>query len=1612
MLHQMARGSRKADRRRHNLKADPMSRILRSIACISLAISSAIALGQQPKAVADRAQSNPDSLYARDSNQGVYVRDSAIAVEKLALAERMERLNEWNKAADIYQEVLTTLSDRVLPSQTDKDNRIYQYVSVSAVVHEHLCRWPREALDIYRARYEGDAASMLQQAREGDREALAKIVTLYFPTESAKQSAIRLLDDYFENGDFSAAAWLGSRLLAIHPGIDVERPMLLYRTAIAFHLCGYNEQATQKAADLKEKFPDAIGKIRGEDVALNSTLAGELAQSVAMQTSDRDHWPVAFGSADRSRLASVESLGGAKIFSVNLSKAKARNIPGARAGVAGPGGTLDLDAPDRDNGLMTGVLPVFDRGEMFFSDNATIYAVSLDSGLPLSGWVESYSNESSPGRYSLPYQRTPRGVLCQTAITDSSVLAVLGQMELHPAFYNGENPAERTTTLVCLDRATGREKWKMNPAQLGQDELRQVSFGSAILVVGDSIYLTASNRRQGQFEDSYLLCFDAANGQLKWSNIIASSTPQTPYELETGGAPRTSQLSYSGGRVYVLSNTGALCALDASSGQVVWLNIYPREQANEPGQQMRRLRNQFNPNVVDAQKPWTINPVIIAENRVYTLPSDGKFIHVYAAGTGLEVKRIPLGAFNSENRLSTLIGVKGDKLLADNGNEVFCINWTKFDEKADILENLFWSVDLRRAKGSEVIRGRSLLTEKYVIVPGVGEISAIDLETGLRPMSYPASGRKWDDTEEGPGNLVATSSHLIVATPLRVNVYTDLNLAKAKLDAEIAAAPGEPAPRLRYAEVMFVAGQLDQAATRLDDAISTAGGATIPAGPIRDRIFNTAMSFAGKLAKRNGQNDLIARLYDRAGAMASSPQQQVSYRLNRARWSRDVQNAPSQVKLLSEILADTRWRSVPVSDGTGSPTSAAAVAERSINEAMKRNVNVFAPFEQLAVAAFNAARASGEASAMLEVAQVYPNSTIAPQAMLTAAEAYEVAKNPRQSVQVLRQMYFKYPNHPQKLQVVESLVRNYLQIPNRLDAAAARIAQAASINASAKLTQPVTLPDGRELKNVSYAEVQQALRQYRRGADAKLLPTLHASILGRSSDGKPIDILQPEVKETTLTKVTELLIPEREFSRPDRVVVSTADGSLAAYKPGETTPLFSVPNLREDVIGVAWLGENLLAFTPARLMLVNSATGETMWDSPVAGIPNIEVAAGGNSEDGTGDAVDNPDPSPDDAQAEGLQIDGELRINGNNVVIRNRRGGAVMINGRPVQNNAFGLRQAQQAGGAEAIATVKVLADRIVFSTTSGRVMAIESSSGRTLWQARVADRTPDRLLASEDFVIATLSLAEGMPTRVITLDAVSGQLINRRSVGDQQKGSLLNAAISSDGKLVYLLRDELCVKDLYAPGDEPTFVRRGQRGESAGGFAGAVQPQQLVVDEDKIFVITNNGQFARVYSLDSGDMIMPGNRRVSDESEVGLPTKGSEWTSKLLVAGQRFYCIGLRGIVAYNMDREGEEWKDDSLHYDSSWMLRQVIPAQDFLLAVEEEVTRPANNRQRPRVRGKSKVRFKFYSREITASGMESGILDITRIDEPTGVDAVQAVDGGVVYRSLDNKLHFRKSS
>ena len=229
---------------------------------------------------------------------------------------------------------------------------------------------------------------------------------------------------------------------------------------------------------------------------------------------------------------------------------------------------------------------------------------------------------------------------------------------------------------------------------------------------------------------------------------------------------------------------------------------------------------------------------------------------------------------------------------------------------------------MRDGMPQPTIRGRPFLSADSLFVPTIWHLETVTLRNGSRQYPYPRD-RAWSEEEE-PGNVLATSEYLVVAGPSRVTVYTDMDMAIKRLDAAIAAAPNDPDPRLRYAEVMFVSRKLDVALAKLDEAIQLLGGRQAMApGANRERVFTDALTFAQKLARpasgssgatasSSEQAAMINGLFDRAFDAAHTPGQQLNLRLSRADYAESVQDPATELRMYQEILASADMRAITV----------------------------------------------------------------------------------------------------------------------------------------------------------------------------------------------------------------------------------------------------------------------------------------------------------------------------------------------------------------------------------------------------------------------------------------------------------------------------------------------------------------------------------------------------------------------------------------------------------------------------------------------------------------------------------------------------------------------------
>lgn len=1630
-------------------------RFSRWMNCAGLPAMAAVLLAQ-PLLAQDATQPadalNPENFYGKEPTEGVYVRDSAGATEKLALAEKMERLKEWSKSADLYQEVITRYADRVVPSQLDNDKKIYQYTSITNPVQERLSHWPQEGLDLYRARFETPAQTLLDTARPDDAAALSNIYRLYFVTEAGKQAGIRLIDLYLESGEYSAAAWLGDRLLSLHPTLSAERPGVLYRTALAYYYAGDADQAHQRLDQLKARFAQERGVVRGKDVLLADSLAHEIVAPVAgPQSGTADSWPVPFGDNTRGRISSAEGRPGARLYGITLPK------PNWNTNNPSPRDALQKAYDDAiGDGLTLGILPVVDRGELFFQDGQRIFARNLDSGAPLSGWAQTYAN----GVFALPgVFGSQRGHQLSVALTDHAVLAVMGQpdtasMQAMGIVQNGE------AKLVCLDRQSGVEKWTAAPSQLPDEakDARTLQLSGSPLVIGDNVLVTARGRKT-QFEDCFVLAFDLATGHFRWSTYIASASSAN---MMWGDAPspteNSSHLASANGRVYVQTNLGALAALDAYSGAVVWLDIYPTGRAAMERQQFNPFAqgSQFQPPPV---RPWSANPVIVQNGYVFTLPSEGHHLLVYDAGTGVEVKRVDLK--DMEEKIDnmapcdTLVGVLGDKIILSGDKAIICFKWknyTKaaFDPRHD--ENItMWPCTL-----GQPIRGRAFIAAGSLLAPCADHLLRIDIESAKATDIYPrrpeGNGGTWEAPEE-PGNVLATSDYVIIAGARSVNVYTDLALAKAKLDRELAAAPKDPQIRLHYAELTFVGGDVDTAIAKLDEAAQLLGGAAgmVP-GAARDRLFNDALTFAEKLSRGTADVDFdrAGQLYDRAATAAASTIDQVRYRLSRAKLLEDRKEYVAAVKLYEEVLADPQMRRSPVAGEASSNNTLQAdgVAEEAIAALIKAHPDVYESFEQAAAAAMEAARSAGDGSAarLLEVARTYPNSAVAARAMIAAADAFEASGDARRSIRVLRDIWFKYPQSPDKAAVQESIARNYLALASvartaaqdrgaidDMEAAAAALARASALPGEPKLSRPMVLRDGATIApGTPVSQALDAVRKLRVSAVSHALPDLR--ILTSPVRYKPYPahpFLPEDPARDVIDNIRSLVIAVDDFARSDRLVACGEDGMLQIFAAGEVKPLVSTNILGEEARGCAWNGDDLLVWGATQAADVNAASGQSRWKLNLKDLPMLEVARLSDVPQNIGGVA-----IPND-----VVIVGGRRRPGRNFQRQNaiNQGAQVVPVGQPQRPIPE-----QARGAAEEINEVRPVGDHLLMTTTAGRILSVELAGGHIAWQARLTDRAVDRLVANEDFAVVRVS--DDNTVRLAAFDTATGQLRCTRSWDVHSPIFPVNLALAADGTLVFTMPDRLCLKDLYKPWPDPTD-KEVQGSPGVAVFQRDNRPDQLLVSEGRILALADDGganggstfRYVRLHSLETGQPIPLRYRSPEGDKEVDrVLNAGKSEQVSLHVVGSHLYIVNPQGAISYDLDRPTETWTCSDEEYQTvrdAFITRTYValvlepPSNDDAAAPPVPVNPAAPNGNvnppapapGPQPAGSAPAPLQQYVLKLVAryptsdaNPAECGRLDyVVHLSDPAGIMPTwQVADGCFYYLTANKKLHLMRPS
>ena len=470
-------------------------------------------------------------------------------------------------------------------------------------------------------------------------------------------------------------------------------------------------------------------------------------------------------------------------------------------------------------------------------------------------------------------------------------------------------------------------------------------------------------------------------------------------------------------------------------------------------------------------------------------------------------------------------------------------------------------------------------------------------------------------------------------------------------------------------------------------------------GKVRDRVFATMIKYADRTEQNKGKgSDQEAagwenKFYDRAFAAAQTPMQGAQYRLSRAAFDHIHADYAAEVQLCQEILSDDAMREAMLNDEQSGGTAAA----NAISLAVAIKPEVYQPIEQKAGVAYTAAREANNPEQLLAVATVYPNSHAAGDARLDAVHRFEAGNQPDKAISVMRTLYAGSNESGARCNLLIAITNDFLTMPDGIGPAVDRLCRAAKITPSTTLAQPLRLPGGTVLGNqIRYVDAVAKLRQMQADRDNAALADFHLEVPDVKSGVNPFVRGVPPKIENVLT----LVHPLHDFDHPSEILTWGPVG-LSIYTAGATLPRASVPQIDKVPLGAAFTNDHWIIWTASNLYQIDGQ-GKLAWEFPLVHLPTLVVSAGseglinvsGDADDGLG-AGGNP------------QV---FNVNGQVVRIRGNGNARVLM-----RMNGLNIVQPPQPavipplhGGDEQIVNVLPGGDRIVMSTSTGRLLSLD----------------------------------------------------------------------------------------------------------------------------------------------------------------------------------------------------------------------------------------------------------------------------------------------------------------
>lgn len=700
----------------------------------------------------------------------------------LANVEKLLSFQKWDEAVETLRKVADDFGDYVIQvgesdSEASDETR---YLNVRRYCQIRLATLPKEALSLYRHRVDGDARSWYEQGvADRDSSSLHRIVDNMFCSSVGDDALLWLGDEALEQGKYNIARWYWERIspklrntdgfscwhskhlleqkavdwLVYPDDSDIELASVQARLVLASIMQGAMERARWELQKFREgDLTDSEGLLAGVDGNYVETLEALIKQQSSWpDNSIYGDWRTFAGNDARSRVldSSFEippvanwKIKYEDIMDLGLQKAP---LPPAQR-VPPPYGHREKKLAFYP--LVVGKLVLLNNSEQVFAFDAQTgeAAFNRPKGQIFPGPDDGQVRNASAAKRS-PFSQ-PRYTM--TAYKDLLFVRIGTQVTARPP---GSLTGRAGNRLLCLDlKREGIVKWRYPPIELNDQheaefDRNRWAFEGPPLTDGDGVYV-AMRRSQSRAE-SYVACFDFHSGQLRWRRKICSAdTPTRGQETEI----THNLVTLADGVVYLNTNLGAIGAVRASDGQILWIHQYPRASGRLSEAPLHFYRD--------------LNPCIYHQGLIITAPSDSNAIIALDAGTGRRVWRRLM-----EIHPMHMLGVSKGNLIA-TGKSIW---WFDVADAGRAIEEWPPAQDNNTLRGF----GRGLLAGDDVYWPTREKVyvfdQGVDLKQGIGPLEKPPIQLLRPDLppdqQTAGGNLVVGNGMLLVAGETELSAF-------------------------------------------------------------------------------------------------------------------------------------------------------------------------------------------------------------------------------------------------------------------------------------------------------------------------------------------------------------------------------------------------------------------------------------------------------------------------------------------------------------------------------------------------------------------------------------------------------------------------------------------------------------------------------------------------------------------------------------------------------------------------------------------------------------------------------------------------------------------------